>query len=69
MSSPSFGILVTKILMILQKCHERGWKIRILEKMTAAPFQLKITLDTDDAISVDLQNDLNNCKGGKFEYF
>ena len=44
-------------------------KIRILEKNTTAPFQLKIMLDTDDSVDVGSEKYLRKTKRGKFEDF
>ena len=44
-------------------------KYAFWKKMTTAPFQFKITLDTDDAVVVDPGKSLNNTKRGKFEDF
>ena len=39
------------------------------KRRTTAPFQLKIVLDTDDAVAVDSIYDLNKTKRGNFEDF
>ena len=71
MYSPLFSILFANLLEILQKQSSREvLKNTHFGKIkTTAPFQLKITLDTDYSVAVDSQNDLKNTKIGKFEGF
>ena len=47
--------------------HYRGLKYVFWQKKTTAPSQLKITLDTENSVSVDLLYELTKTPRGKFD--